>query len=296
MNRGDRREPIFRDEEDRQRFISTLGQACARTGWRVHALCLMPNHFHLVLETPRANLALGMKWFLGTYAGRFNRRHKVFGHLFGGRYKALVVDGSGTGYLKTVCDYVHLNPSRARLLRRSQSLREYRWSSWPEYLKSPGQRWPWLRVDRLLGEYRLPKDSAAGRRRLEAALEERRGAEEGAGCQAIRRGWFMGGKALKKELLDQMKEKLGAEHYGEQRQQTVEAHAEEIVQRELKRRRWKAVDLERRPKGDAQKVALAAKLRVETAVTVKWIAERLRMGAPGYVNHLLYRRRKTEGE
>ncbi len=55
-----------------------------------------------------------MKWFLGTYTGRFNRRHKVFGHLFSGRYKALIVDGSGNGYLKTVCDYVHLNPARAK--------------------------------------------------------------------------------------------------------------------------------------------------------------------------------------
>ena len=81
-----------------------------------------------------------MKWFLGTYTGRFNRRHKLFGHLFSGRYKALIVDGSGSGYLKTVCDYVHLNPARAKLLRPEQPLRAYRWSSWPEYLKKPRQR------------------------------------------------------------------------------------------------------------------------------------------------------------
>ncbi len=116
MNRGDRREAIFRDDEDRQRFIGTLGEACAKTGWRVHALCLMLNHFHLVIETPRGNLVAGMKWFLGAYTGRFNRRHKLLGHLFSGRYKALVVDGSGNGYLKTVCDYVHLNPVRAKLI------------------------------------------------------------------------------------------------------------------------------------------------------------------------------------
>jgi REP element-mobilizing transposase RayT len=66
----------------------------------------MPNHFHLVVETPRANLVAGMKWFLGTYTSRFNRRHKLFGHLFSGRYKALIVDGSGNGYLRTVCEYV----------------------------------------------------------------------------------------------------------------------------------------------------------------------------------------------
>src|SRR2546425_13298298 len=115
MNRGDRREPIFKDDTDRQRFLETLAECCAKTDWQVHALCLMPNHFHLVVETPKANLVAGMKWLLGTYTGRFNRRHKLFGHLFSGRYKSLIVDGSGNCYLRTVCDYVHLNPVRARL-------------------------------------------------------------------------------------------------------------------------------------------------------------------------------------
>jgi putative transposase len=295
MNRGDRREPIFRDDKDRQRLLETLGEACAKTGWVVHALCLMPNHFHLVVETPRGNLVAGMKWLLGTYTGRFNRRHKLSGHLFGGRYKALVVDGSGTGYLKTVCDYVHLNPSRAKLLGPEQALRDYRWSSWPEYLKAPGRRWPWLRVGRLLGEYGIPKDSAAGRRHLEVALEQRRAAESGADYKRVRRGWCYGTKSFRKELLGQMRERMGSEHYGSERQETTEAHAEGIVAEELKRRRWDEAQLGRRAKGDAQKVGIAARLRAETAVTVKWIAERLQMGAPGYLHHLLYRRRRAKG-
>ena len=82
MNRGDRREPIFKDDEDRQRIMAPLGQVCTKTGWQVHALCLMPNHFHLVVETPQPNLVAGMKWFLG-YTSRFNRRHGLFGHLSG---------------------------------------------------------------------------------------------------------------------------------------------------------------------------------------------------------------------
>src|SRR5947208_10767360 len=72
MNRGDRREPIFDDDLDRQRFLQTLAEACAKTDWQVHAWCLMGNHFHLVIETPQPNLVLGMKWFLGTYTSRFN--------------------------------------------------------------------------------------------------------------------------------------------------------------------------------------------------------------------------------
>jgi len=296
MNRGDRREPIFRDDADRQRFVNTLGEACGKTGWQVHALCLMPNHFHMVLETPRGNLVAGMKWFLGTYTGRFNRRHKLFGHLFSGRYKALIVDGSGNGYLKAVCDYVHLNPARAKLLRSEQALREYRWSSWPEYLLRPGQRWPWLRTDRLLGEYRIPKDSAAGRRELENAVEERRAGEAGADYRKLRRGWCWGAETFRKELLGQMKKQMGAEHYGAEREETVEVQAEGIVVEEMKRRRWGEKELGRRAKGDSGKVAMAVRLRAETTVTVKWIAKRLQMGAPGYVNHLLYLRRKSEGE
>jgi REP element-mobilizing transposase RayT len=142
MNRGDRREPIFRDDADRRRFLETLAETCAKTGWQVHAACLMGNHFHLVVETPAANLVAGMKWFLGTYTARFNRRHRVFGHLFSGRYKAIVVDGSGNGYLRTVCDYVHLNPVRAKLLTPEEPLRAYAWSTYGQYLLPPGKRSP----------------------------------------------------------------------------------------------------------------------------------------------------------
>ena len=82
INRGDRREPIFRQDRDRELFLKTLSETCDKTGWWVHAFCLMTNHFHLVVETPQPNLVAGMKWFLGTYTSRFNRRHQLSGHLF----------------------------------------------------------------------------------------------------------------------------------------------------------------------------------------------------------------------
>ena len=110
----------------------------------------------------------------------------------------------------------------------------------------------------------------------------------------VRRGWYLGDEAFRKELLGQMKERMGEEHYGEERQETAEALAEVIVTEELKRRRWREEDLGRRAKGDAVKVALAVRVRTETVMTVKWIAERLQMGSPGYVNLLLYHRRKAD--
>ena len=203
MNRGDRREPIFNDDFDRKRFVATLGEVCVKAGWQVHAYCLMNNHFHLVLETPNASLVAGMRWFLSTYTARFNRRHKQFGHLFSGRYKSLIVDGSGNGYLRTVCDYVHLNPVRAKLLPPEQKLRGYVWSSWPEYLKGPAERPCWLRVDRLLGELHIPKDSVAGREELENYLEVRRAQEDDGELKKIQRGWCLGGETFRQELLAQ---------------------------------------------------------------------------------------------
>src|SRR4051812_4047016 len=97
MNRGDRREDIFLGRADRLLFLETLSESCLKTGWQVYAYCLMSNHFHLVVETPQANLSKGMHWLLGTYTARFNRRHREFGHLFSGRFKSLVIDGSEDG-------------------------------------------------------------------------------------------------------------------------------------------------------------------------------------------------------
>ena len=293
LNRGDRRERIFRDNKDRQRFVETLGEACAKTGWQVHAYVLMPNHFHLVVETPQANLVAGMKWFLGTYTGRFNRRHQLSGHLFSGRYKSLIVDGSGTGYLKSICDYVHLNPTRAKLVAADQPLKSFAWSSWPVYLLAPSKRPDWLRVDRLLAEWGIAKDSPAGRRRLEQAVEERRGPKEGEEFKRIRRGWCLGEETFRQELLAQMSERMGAEHYGKARAEAAVAKAERIIAHELERRAWKESEFQTRPKGDAAKVALAARLRSETTLTAGWIAKRLGMGTRSYLNHLLYRRSKS---
>ena len=287
MNRGDRREPIFKDERDHQQFLETLGQACAKTAWQVHAYCLMPNHFHLVLETPQANLVAGMKWFLGTYTARFNRRHKVFGHLFSGRYKSLIVDGSGNGYLRTVCDYVHLNPSRAKLLAADQPLSQYRWNSYGEYLKAPAKRPTWLRVDRLLGEMNIPQDSAAGRRRFERNMELRRGGEAAEQWKPLKRGWCLGDDDFRQELLAQAETRFGANHYGGQRQESSAAKAQRIVTEELRRLGWREGELAKRLKADPAKVRIARRLRGETTVTLRWIAEYLRMGSWTYLSNNL---------
>src|SRR6185503_3356517 len=287
MNRGDRREPIFKTDFDRLNFLQTIEETCLRTDWQVHAWCLMGNHFHLVVETPQANLVAGMKWLLGTYTARFNRRHRVFGHLFSGRYKSLIVDGSGNGYLRTVCDYVHLNPVRAKLLAAEESLRDFCWSSYGEYLKPPSARAGWLRVDRLLGEMNIPRDSAAGRRQFEQRMEQRRAQETGGDWRLVRRGWCLGDETFRQELLAQAHKREGAHHYGSQRRETAEEKGGRIVAEELDARGWSEAELARRRKGDAEKVGMAQRLRRETSVTLKWIAARLRMGSWSHVSNLL---------
>ncbi|HWY74875.1 MAG TPA: transposase [Verrucomicrobiae bacterium] len=293
MNRGDRSERIFKDYHDRTTFMRTLGEACTKTGWRIHAWCLMPNHFHLVFETPQPNLVAGMKWMLGTYTARFNHRHDYAGHLFSGRYKALIVDGSGDGYLKTVCDYVHLNPARAKLLRPQDKLGDFVWSSLPYYLEAPRKRPAWLRVRPLLGEHSIPFDSAAGRREFGRRMELRRQTEDQPGeFQSLKRGWYLGDRKFRRELLAQMKQLAKEHHYGKDRAETEMEHAESVVKDGLKKLGWTESNLGAVRKGDPRKIKLAVRLRAETTATIKWIAERLQMGSWTYVNHLLYWRRQ----
>ena len=155
-------------------------------------------------------------------------------------------------------------------------------------LKSPGKRPEWLRVERLLGEYRIPQDSAAGRKGLAEALEAGRAAEDAMDYKALRRGWFFGDKTLKEELLAAVNAQAGGWHYGEELRESAEAKAERIVVKELKRRKWTATTLEARRKSDPGKLAIARRLREETTMTLAWIAERLKMGTKTHLAHLFY--------
>jgi len=256
----------------------------------------MRNHFHLVIETPNPTLVDGMKWLLGIYTKRFNIRHKLCGHLFAGRYKALIVDGSGDGYLRTACDYVHLNPSRAKILRAEMFLEQFQWSSYPAYLH-PSQRPSWMRVDRLLGEHGIPKDSPAGRRELARRMEKRRNEKQSFDQDRnLERGWYLGSEEFRRELIAAAQSRVGPNHYASRRQETQEQKAEGIVRDELKRIGWKEDDLRTNPKGSKAKVAIARRLRSETTMTLKHIALRLGMGSWTYVSNLLSadKRRKPD--
>ena len=114
LARGDRREAIFADDADKSRFVGSLAKLSKRLGWEVRAWVLMDNHYHLALHTPGANLVEGMTWLQNSYTRYYNTRHQQWGHLFGGRYKSVLVDPEGS-YQAALIDYIHLNPGRARM-------------------------------------------------------------------------------------------------------------------------------------------------------------------------------------
>jgi hypothetical protein len=200
------------------------------------------------------------------------------------------VDGSGNGYLKTVCDYVHLNPVRAKVLKPEQPLSAFGRSSYPQYLAGPSRRPSWLRVDRLLGEWGIPKDSAAGRRVLEERMEWRRGEDLRGEFKRVERGWCLGGEEFRQELLEQVEARPGPSHFGEAVQEAEAVQAERLVVEGLKRLGWSQADLRARRKGEPGKVQLACELRSKTTMPLAWIAARLNMGTRGHLAWLLQQR------
>ena len=124
-SRGNEKRPIFKNDGDRKAFLAFLAETAKRFGWSITAWVLMTNHFHLVLQTPEPNLSRGMHWLNGSYAGWFNHAHKRWGHLFGGRFKAFLVEKEA--YFTEVLRYVVLNPVRAGMVTTPE---KYRWSSY----------------------------------------------------------------------------------------------------------------------------------------------------------------------
>lgn len=146
-SRGDRQEAIYRNDGDRHAWLGILAAVCARFRWNIHAFCLMGNHYHIVVETPEGNLARGMRQLNGQYTQRFNFRNSVVGHLFQGRYKAILVQRQT--YLLALSRYVVLNPVRAGLVASAD---HWPWSSYSmTCCDAPAPQW--LDTDWLLSQF-----------------------------------------------------------------------------------------------------------------------------------------------
>jgi REP element-mobilizing transposase RayT len=144
MNRGRRAESIFSDEEDYKRFTELLKETSEMWNIRIAAYCLMPNHYHMLIQTPEANLSRSMRHLNGVYTQRYNSRHKCDGQLFRGRFKSILIDTDS--YLLQAVRYIHRNPLNASLV---QHIDDYKWSSHKGYL-SVAQKWDWIHKNHIL--------------------------------------------------------------------------------------------------------------------------------------------------
>jgi len=211
--RGNERRAIFRDDRDRAHFLELLEEMVERHGVRLHGFVLMDNHYHLLVETPRANLSAAMQWLGVSYSGWFNRRHRRAGHLFQGRFKAVVLEESA--WLE-VSRYVHLNPVRVRRLgldkrqqeviragmaterdeamvrRRVEALRGYRWSSYRGYA-GLGSVPKWLSCEAVLDRVAGPAGKARQTYRVYVEDAVREGLEESP-WERLEAGLVLGGR------------------------------------------------------------------------------------------------------
>ncbi|HLB33682.1 MAG TPA: transposase [Chthoniobacterales bacterium] len=307
MARGNHRQSIFLDDDDRRCFLETLGEACEMTGWKVHAWVLMENHYHLFIQTPEANLVEGMKWLQNSYTRRFNVRHKEWGRLFGDRYKAILVEGENSYYYETLIDYIHLNPLRAGLIKleNQQSILDYPWSSIAEgYALLPNDRKAWMNCQDGLKVFGF-LDTVDGRQRMVERLD-RRAIEEKADhigvplitkeidkrCSHLRKGWYWGSQKFSEEMLLLAKDVLtkqrsrGYHSAGEHKAHGL-YQAEKCLEEGLIKAHLSPSDLPNLTAYDAQKVLLALLLRKTTIVSNAWLAEQLKMKSAANVSYRL---------
>ena len=303
MARGEGGKVVFETAEDREAWVERLGQSCGKHGWRVHAWVQMGNHFHLLLETPQPNVVVGMKWLMGVYSQGWNYRRKRRGHVFQGRYKAVVVNGEGSGeYFRIVADYIHLNPVRSGWVggATEKKLKDWRWSSFPHY----GRRRPpeWLVTERVLEAFDLDQGGRGHRSYtayLEARARDRKGVLSDETLKELRRGWFLGDDRFRDRLLDAMaptaaKRRRKGSATGLAARAHDEAEAEGLVRKAAEilgvdGRRGK---LDGRGRFLEEKALLAWLVKSRTGVSNGWVAGRLGTGHPTSVSKAV--RRVTE--
>lgn len=279
MNRGNYRQDLFTVHLTGAAFEKTLFQACERFHWLLHAYVIMRNHFHLALETPAANLKGGMQWLLSTFANRFNKFCGQRGHVFQGRYKALVIEPGPT--LLRVVNYIHLNPVRAGLVP-IEDVQQYPLSSLPKLLRREHAEYlvkaDWLKE---AGGW---SPTVAGMRKYTKYLHFR---EEGEPAKAVElarqiyREWYLGTKEGKMSLLEELaKEKASG---NEERAAKAVSIDDEVVWKKrlrlgLQKLGKKDEDLVAEKRCAEWKVVLGAWLKSQHGLTNRWLSENLQLG------------------
>ena len=287
MNRGDHFEPIFQDDTDRQRCWAVLADTCQSAGWWLHSFVFMPNHYHLLIETRRATLVKGMQYFNSTYTHRYNGRHKTRGHLFQGRYKALLVDHKSPTYFLTVSDYIHLNPWRARLVREPARLFIDPWNSAGWFTGHRRARPAWLKWERVCGELGFETWGRRTQQRMHQHLTARLTEKiEPRAYQTLRRGWCLGSEGFVAKMKERLQELQLEPH-------DADSWAGPAIEEAEQDRALRLLAQGRRVCGGMltswDRYLVAKWVRTQTQVGVKWLAGQVGLRTRGGLAQGIYR-------
>lgn len=279
INRGNYRADVFGSVGAASAFEQVLDEACAMFGWVIHAYVIMRNHFHLALETPAPNLVDGMHWIQSTYATRFNRFRGENGHLFQGRYQALLVENATA--LVRVVDYIHLNPVRAKIILSDQ-LEAFRWSSLSRFRRAGRPKW--LAPSTWLTQLEL-RDDATGWRAYAQRLRDL--AVEGDWArehEELGRGWAIGTSGWRKAVAKEYQHlALAPGLAARESDELKHARWADALEQALRAIGQTHDSLRAGPKGAEWKRALAKRLRRHAGTSHRWLAEHLYMGSPNSV-------------
>lgn len=284
ISRGNYRADVFAQETTKAAFLKCVGEACIKAGWVMHAWCVMSNHYHLCVETPHPNLVEGMRWLQATFSLRFNRLRREHGHVFQGRYKALLVEPEAAG---VVCHYIHLNPVRAGIVEVA-ALAKWPWTSVSMLLN--GRRPGWFSPEAALEHAGGLKDTSAGRKLYLAYLgwlQEDENGRKQLNFDRLSKDWAVGSREFKKELIKEHTHLAAAlrQSAGEPREIAREFWAERLSA-------YLAIlgksvgEVRESAKGAPWKVAVASAMKATTTASNPWLAGQLNMGSPFRLSRL----------
>ncbi|WPJ97553.1 transposase [Coraliomargarita algicola] len=295
INRGNYRQDVFINEGAHVSFEQCLFETCEKCGWILEGFCVMTNHFHLVVRTPKGNLIYGMKWLQSTFANRYHKFRKVHGKLFQGRYKSLIVEEDG--YLGALLHYTHLNPVRAGMTDVA-GLRHYRWSSY-WYLNHPAKRPAFMDCSGALLAAGGLADTSYGRRKYADYLNwlaSNKTAQDEMAFDKMCRGWALGTKDFKKALIAEATDTSESDDEDDEPTKKVPRYDGATLQ-EANELRWELVleqcmqtlnktddDATKEMKSADWKILIAAVLKCKTSASNVWIADQLNMGVPHAVS------------
>ncbi|MBT5901430.1 MAG: transposase [Opitutaceae bacterium] len=283
INRGNYRSNIFATEGAKRAFLKCLWQAAEKANWRIHAFVIMRNHYHLALDTPDGNLVEGMRWLQSTYANRFNRLRKESGHVFQGRYNAILVENEQR--LGMVSHYIHLNPVRAKIVKADRP-ESYPWSSliWLNLKKDRPTN---LTLSSALAAAGDLKDGPVGKRKYLEYLEwlaTDDDAQKEMLFARMSKGWINGTREFAKSVSEDHQVLASDPSLGRESHELKELGWETTLTALLKKLVKSSEDISTGRKSADWKVAVAATMRTRTTATNRWLAEKLNMGAPDGVS------------